>query len=239
MERSFGSLIDGRAVLEDEDVYRLTRTFHLRPGDEFELVADEHLFLMRIASVRPFEASLVKRLKEDRELKNDVVLAFSPIKGGGNEEILRLATELGAEEIAFLMCANTKAKIRAFEKEARLNWARSIAREAAASAKRLRIPLIYEIIPFRKLKDLRADVKLICYEKAAGPSDSLFRELHRIRPGERIAVLIGPEEGFAPIEVDQARAIGYHVVSLGKRSLTPVAASAAALGAISAFLEAS
>ena len=62
------------------------------------------------------------------------------------------------------------------------------------------------------------DVKLIPYELAEGMehTKSLINDL---KPGQDIAVFIGPEGGFEEVEIDLALAAGIEPVTLGKRIL--------------------
>ena len=62
------------------------------------------------------------------------------------------------------------------------------------------------------------DVKLMPYELSAGMART--RQLiESVRPGQKIAVFIGPEGGFEEEEVKLAQAAGFVPITLGKRIL--------------------
>jgi 16S rRNA (uracil1498-N3)-methyltransferase len=62
------------------------------------------------------------------------------------------------------------------------------------------------------------DVRILPYELSEDSRST--RELFDgIRPGSSLAVFIGPEGGFAPEEVEEARAGGILPVTLGRRIL--------------------
>ena len=60
--------------------------------------------------------------------------------------------------------------------------------------------------------------KLLPYENETG-MEGARRAIESCGPGEEIAVLIGPEGGFEPEEVEQAKEAGFTALSLGKRIL--------------------
>ena len=62
------------------------------------------------------------------------------------------------------------------------------------------------------------DVKLIPYELAEDMSHTK-KMIEAVRPGQSVAVFIGPEGGFEESEVAEALAAGIEPVTLGKRIL--------------------
>ena len=62
------------------------------------------------------------------------------------------------------------------------------------------------------------DVKLIPYELSEGMKKT--RELiEGVKPGQEIAVFIGPEGGFEEAEIALAEDAGFQAITLGKRIL--------------------
>ena len=80
------------------------------------------------------------------------------------------------------------------------------------------------------------DLLLLPYESAAGieTTRSLLRQA---APGMRIGILIGPEGGFAPEEVEQAQAAGFQVLTLGRRILRTETAGMTVAAALMLQLE--
>ena len=62
------------------------------------------------------------------------------------------------------------------------------------------------------------DLLLLPYESAEG-MDAVRSLFAQAKPGMRIGILIGPERGFEPSEVDAAVEAGWKVLSLGRRIL--------------------
>jgi len=67
------------------------------------------------------------------------------------------------------------------------------------------------------LRDARHDVKLLLWE---GEQTTRLRETFEAHPApESVGVVVGPEGGLTPEEVEQAIACGFTPVSLGRRIL--------------------
>ena len=237
MQRYFADILDGDANLDDEQIFHITRVMRQREGENFELVAHDQLYLMEITSIKPFRAIVKKKLKEDNELKNDVVLIAAPLKGDKFDFMIQKATELGVEEIVLLNTTRTIAKISSLSKDFKLERYRKIIKEAAEQSKRTRLPLLRMCINLNELDLVKADRKLIAYENESGASNSFINELKKIKTNDRIAIIIGPEGGFEEKEVETAKEHGYVPVSLGKRILRAETASLYALSVIGNYLD--
>ena len=237
MQRYFADIIDGYAKLDEDQVFHITRVMRQREGENFELVAHDQLYLMEITSIKPFRAIVKSKIKENNELKNDVVLIAAPLKGDKFDFMIQKATELGVEEIVLLNTVRTVAKISNLSKDFKLDRYRRIIKEAAEQSKRTRLPVLRHCINLNELKMIKADIKLIAYEEEAGYSDSFNKELKKIKAKDRIAIIIGPEGGFEPGVVETAKQNGYVPISLGKRILRAETASLYALSVIGNYLD--
>lgn len=78
----------------------------------------------------------------------------------------------------------------------------------------------------------RYDLVLMCYELADNPVETR-RVIEQTRNAQSIALLVGPERGWAPEEVDKARQAGAKIITLGPRIIRAEFAAAAALAWIS------
>ena len=64
-----------------------------------------------------------------------------------------------------------------------------------------------------------------------GKSEDKTKEIiGNLKPGEDVAIFIGPEGGFSEKEIETARALGFKTVSLGKRILRTETAAITAVG---------
>ena len=138
----------------------------------------------------------------------DAWLLFAPVKRDATELVVEKATELGVAAIQPVLTARTN--------RARLSPERmaSIAIEAAEQSERLTIPAIF---PVRTLQDVLRDwpagrILVATLEREAAPGVAPARG--------PVALLVGPEGGFAPAELDVLQGCPSIVcASLGPRIL--------------------
>ena len=237
MQRYFGRIIDKEVVLSEGDQYHLVKVMRVREGEQIEVVCEGKLFLCNVVSVKPLIIQTLAQIKENNELKNDVVLIASLLKGDKLDLVIQKATELGVEEIVLLQSERSIAKIRNLDRDFKIDRFNRIVKEAAEQSKRTRLPLLYRIIKFDEIPEIEADVKLMAYEGEQGNTSSLLSAVKTVKSGQRVAILIGPEGGFSVDEVNEAKEYGYKTVSLGRRILRAETASFYALSVLAAHLE--
>lgn len=237
MQRYFGRIVEKQVILDESDQYHLVKVMRAKVGEQVEVVCEGKLFLAAVVSVKPLKITTIAQIKENNELKNDVVLVASLLKGDKLDLVLQKATELGVEEIVLLQSERSIAKIRNLDKDFKFERFNRIVKEAAEQSKRTRLPLLYRIIKMDQLPEVDADVKLMAYEGEQGATSSFLSAVKSVKSGQRIAVLIGPEGGFSVDEVNEAKEYGYQTVSLGRRILRAETASFYALSVLAAHLE--
>ena len=237
MQRYFGKIIQKEVILDEGDQYHLVKVMRARKGDQIEVVYEGRVYLAEVTSVKPLKIDKLAQIKENNELKNDVVLICSLLKGEKLDLVIQKATELGVEEIVLLQSERSIVKIRNIDRYVKLQRLNRIVKEAAEQSKRTRLPLLYRVIKMDQLFEVEADVLLMAYEGEAGNTSSFLSAVKSVKPGERVAILIGPEGGFSVDEVNQAKEYGYKTVSLGKRILRAETASFYALSVLAAHLE--
>ena len=144
-------------------------------------------------------------------------VAQALLKGDALEEVVARGTEVGVAEFRLVVTERCVARTVSARKLERL---RTIARESAEQSERGIVPAVHEPLPFDRLL---APGAVLLYER--GAADPRLGELE---PAS--AILIGPEGGFTPAEVAQARDAGVRIAGLGPRILrsqtvAPVAAA--------------
>ncbi len=153
----------------------------------------------------------------------DLWLLFAPIKRARIDLLVEKATELGVTRLQPVLTDHTDV--------ARINLERlaAIACEAAEQCERLTVPELCPPVPLvRLLEDWpEADRRLlVCAE--VGPARPMAKAL-REAPGSA-AILVGPEGGFSPRELDDFRDRPFVLtVGLGPRILRAETAALAAI----------
>ena len=177
-----------------------------------------------LVTLRRGEASfVVDRMLRPQEAEPDLWLIFALLKRDATDLVVQKATELGVAALWPVFSARTNAQ--------RVNLARlhAIAIEAAEQSERLTVPSIHEP---RSLAALLQSWPVgrrlfVAAERTAAPPLGAS-PLGAI--SEPAALLVGPEGGFAPAELDAIR--GHPLVtmmSLGPRILRAETAAIAGL----------
>jgi 16S rRNA (uracil1498-N3)-methyltransferase len=142
------------------------------------------------------------------------------LKGDGLEAVVQRGTELGVAAFRLVVTERCVAREVSPRKLERL---RAIARESAEQSERGIVPPVDGPVP---LRDALAAGAVLLYER----EDQVRLGAVATPP----AVIIGPEGGFSPAEVEAARAAGVSVVGLGPRILrSPTVAPAVAAAILS------
>ena len=163
--------------------------------------------------------------RDTAELPVRIILLQGLPKGDKMEQIIEKNTELGVAEIVPVMLKRCVMKLDEKKAASRvIRWNR-IAEAAAKQSRRGVIPCVREVLTLPEALSYvkEAERKLLPYELAendAAHGMAYTRDLmNEIRPGDTVAVFIGPEGGFEEAEVIKARESGFRTVSLGGRIL--------------------
>lgn len=160
-------------------------------------------------------------IKEDGlELPVRVHLFQGLPKADKMELIIQKMVELGVYEIIPVATKRCVVKLDDKKAASKIQRWQQISEAAAKQSKRRIVPEVTRVMTFGEALGYAAkmDLKLIPYELAEGMAKT--RELiEGIKPGQDIAVFIGPEGGFEEAEVEKAKAAGVEPITLGKRIL--------------------
>jgi len=237
MQRYFAEFIDGNITLNKDDIFHITKVMRSRVGDEFQIVIDAKLYLVRINSLDPFSFKILKILEEEHELNGYIRLLYCVPKGEKLDLVIQKAVELGASEIVLV---NSSRCVRRFDKSIfsnKLVRFNKIIKEASEQCKRSNLLKLTDIIDYKDIKNYIADKSFIAYEACDSTLSNLYLDLKDIS-GKTINVIIGSEGGFSKEEVDYAISCGYKPISLGSRILRSETSCFYAISLISFFMEA-
>lgn len=220
-------------VIDGQDAVHLRRSLRLREGDavllcdgrstEYDTVIDrfeEAAVAVRVCAVRQSTAEPTLQLTLYQGLP----------KGDKLEWIIQKAVELGASRIVPVEMSRSIAKIGDKADKKQKRW-QAIANEAAGQSGRGILPTVESPLSFDKaLRHMAGTPVIVCYEGGGAPFTSL------IDVGQcQLSLVIGPEGGIAPEELERLEAIGAARASLGPRILrcetAPLAAIAVAMAA--------
>lgn len=234
---------DKRVIITGEDVNHIKNVLRMRAGEEISVSngLDGREYRCGILSLGEEEILCELRfIKEDRvELPSQVYLFQGLPKADKMELIIQKAVELGVRQV--IPVAASRCVVKLDDKKAaakRIRW-QGIAEAAAKQSKRAIVPEVTGVLSFARAveKASQMDVALIPYELAEDMACTR-KLLEGIRPGQSVAVFIGPEGGFAETEIGLAQESGIRPITLGKRILRTETAGLAVLAWMTYLLEA-
>jgi 16S rRNA (uracil1498-N3)-methyltransferase len=215
----------GGAVTLGEGAARHARVLRLRQGDEVELFDGAgRLANARIVSVAGFveceaAAPVIADVRATR-----VVLMLAIPKGSTLDDCVRMATELGVDEVALMQAERSVPRWDESRARSRIERLTRVAAEAAAQSERADLPIIHGPASCPDwIARLPEDALGVVFGARAEGA------LRVTETPEQIWCAVGPEGGFADDELAAFQRAGFVVGSLGRSILRVDTAVAAAL----------
>ena len=216
-----------RVTLTGAQARQIATVLRLRPGDEIALVADGAEAVVILEAVRPTSVTAVVRERGFTPAEPTVALtlALPVLRGDHDEEVVEAVTQLGVSRIVPFTSA--RSVVRSLSDARRSRWER-IAREAAETARRGRVPSIDPARAWSELFFVLPAPVLVAWEseRRARLRDALPKT------ARALSLVIGPEGGIADEEIALARERGAITVSLGGRNLRSETAAIAAVALV-------
>ncbi len=160
-----------------------------------------------------------------------IVLAQALAKGDRDELAVQAATELGVDEVVPWAAGRSISRWDAVKAvKGRERWS-SIAREAAKQAMRPHLPVVSPLLTTKQLAALAPEAHVVVLEPTATSA------LTDLEPdGRDLVVVVGPEGGIAPDELELLEGSGATLARLGTTVLRTSTAGPAAIAVLSAKL---
>ena len=214
--------------------FQHARVLRLKPGEKL-LVCDgqgrEALCAVREVGASELELEVLERRDSGTEaaVRVSVYMAFP--KADKLEHVIQKATELGAYEIVAFPSARCVSRPDEKSLRKKLERWQKIAASAAEQSGRGRIPQVITLGSYREALERakNADKALLFYENEHAVT---LRMALESSPFETVSLMTGPEGGLEDFEVEQARAAGLQVCTLGSRILRCETAPLCALSAV-------
>jgi len=214
-------LAQPRPCIEGADARHLRLVLRSRPGDRIAVLDGRgSAYQARIVTLERDKVyvELETPLADNPDAAPEIILAQGYLKDKKMDGLVRPLTELGvARWIPFLAARSVPAPDQKRLLGRYDRW-QKISLEAVKQCGRRRPMAIDPVVPFEIALDQArdCDTRIIFYEKQ---SDARTRLPDSPPTADRIFVMVGPEGGFEPDEVDRARRAGFSVLGLGPRIL--------------------
>ena len=213
-------------VITGSDFNHIKNVLRMKIGEEVSVMTegDDNEYRCEIAQYAEEEVllNLLFVKKSDVELPCYITLFQALPKSDKMELIIQKAVELGAKEIVPVATKRAVVKLDGAKEDKKIARWKGISEAAAKQAKRAIIPEISQVMTMKEAVEYCKDyeIKLIPYELSDPDSMARTREMiGNIQPGQKVAIFIGPEGGFAEEEIALANDNGIIPITLGHRIL--------------------
>jgi 16S rRNA (uracil1498-N3)-methyltransferase len=202
-------------ILPGEEWHHCSHVLRMAPGDAlilFDGRGHGYEGIIRKATRAVGSIELIADRSADFQVRSNchINIAFAPTKSPDRTETaIEKIVELGVDSITFLECINGE------RSRIRMDRVKKIAIGAAKQSRKLFLPLINDFITPNALsiqaKLQTPNSKIICCHM-----DPEALPLHHTYQGEQdVVVLVGPEGGFAPEEIEELKSLGALMTTLG------------------------
>lgn len=203
---------EGVYHLDAEESRHAVRVLRMKEADQLHLTDGKGFFYWAQITKADSKKCEFEITSKNQIAKKDyqIHIAIAPTKNADRMEwFVEKATEIGIDEISFLLCKNSERKVINID---RIN---KIAVAAMKQSQQAWLPKLNEIIPYKKIFEAQAEQKFIAYVDSTNPSHLKSLTLRK----KNYLILIGPEGDFSKEELELALKNEHQKVSLGLNRL--------------------
>ena len=233
------NFLGDKVTIDGADFNHIKNVLRMKQGEQFLVSFDGKSSLCELEGFDDDYAlaKVIEQNFQDTALPIEIYLFQGLPKSDKLELVIQKAVELGVYQIIPVQMERCIAKIENNKVKQKTERFNSIAESSAKQSKRTIIPTVSQPLSFKSALEMAKglDLFLIPYENEQGIL-STKNALSKIKKGDKVGILIGPEGGFSPAEIDLAREVGLSI-SLGKRILRTETASITALSMLMLYAE--
>ena len=224
MQKFFITLDEFESKTLSKDTYfQIINVLRSKVNDQFLVGVIDKTYLVQISKIENKNVAfeVIEEKTGNSELPFFVSLFQGYPKGDKLENIIKYGTQLGVSEFHPTLMKRSVFKLDSNKKDNKLERFNKIAKEAAEQSFRNICPTVVDIKQLSKIDFSEYDIKILCYEESAiyDESCAFKRIVNSIKTNDKIAVVVGPEGGIDPTEVDYLVNQGFVSVGLGPRIL--------------------
>jgi 16S rRNA (uracil1498-N3)-methyltransferase len=208
-------IISGTEAHHIARVMRLDRSDMIRMSDG---QGTTHLCEISAITPKKINCRIIKTLKNSGEPGIHLTLAAGLSASFKFDTIVQKATEVGVSRFVPLLC--NKGMVKTGDKAAlkrKINRWRRICEAAVKQSGRSRIPAIERPIDFIEFLDNCDPKETFLFHPGDRSEDISI--LTNLKTKQEITIIVGPESGFSPSELEAARDHGISIITLGDRIL--------------------
>ena len=222
-----------RAVLSGAHADHLANVLRARVGQEFDIVAGEHVRLGRITNIRRGRVEFELGAEIPATVTANVIVLLSIFKFERMEWAIEKCTELGVTRIVPVISQRTESHLANAAAKRVERW-RRIVRQAAEQSRRDSVPSISLPVKLKEALMVEAETRTVLAETEYG---MLLKDALSNINGREVALALGPEGGWTEEELEAFRAVGWISASLGNTILRAETAAIAAVAVVMSELQ--
>lgn len=228
-----GATVGSQVVLAGDEGRHAATVVRIRPGERYYVADGRGRRVLAEAQVvdKGSVRGVVREVVDEPEPALRLVLVQALAKGDRDEQAIEAATELGVDEVV-PWAAERSVVVWRGERAARslAKWAAVVTR-ASKQSRRARMPLTSSPVDLSSLvgRVRQASVALVLHEEATEPLAGV-----ELPESGDVLVVVGPEGGISPRELEALVGAGARAVRLGPTILRASSAGPAALAVLNA-----
>ena len=210
-----------------DDVNHIKNVLRQKSGDKITIcdTSKEQDYLCKIDKIeeKSIDCNIIEKLENNTESNVKVTIFQGLPKADKLELVIQKSVELGVYDITPLQMKRCVVKLNEKDKAKKIQRWKKISEVAAKQCGRNIIPKINNIVNVKEVCNLcnEYDIVLIAYENEK--ENTLKKELKNLKKLDKeeikVAVIIGPEGGIAPEEIEMFEENGAKIITLGNRIL--------------------
>ncbi len=213
---------DNCVIITGQDARHMAKILRLKTGDTVALTNGHGMdYTGRILESSPKEVNIEILTSQESISESPLKLTVcsAMLKHQNMDLIIKHLTQLGVHQWIPFFCTRSVPLPDANALTRRLDRWQAIAAESIKQCQRSRLPEVKKPLAFNQVLEQSAshDIKIAFWEASDTPLDPA--SFGPARPDSRVVILIGPEGGFTPREIVEAKAHGFVSCRLGPRIL--------------------
>ena len=218
---------NNRITIIGDDVNHIKNVLRQKSGDKITIcdTSKEQDYLCKIDKIeeKSIDCNIIEKLENNTESNVKVTIFQGLPKADKMELVIQKSVELGVYDITPLQMKRCVVKLNEKDKAKKIQRWQKISEVAAKQCGRNIIPKINNIVNVKEVCNLcnEYDIVLIAYENEK--ENTLKKELKNLKKLDKeeikVAIIIGPEGGIAPEEIEMFEENGAKIITLGNRIL--------------------
>ncbi len=223
------NIIDNKIKVEGQDVNHIKNVLRKRIGDKIIIcnsdIGQDYLCEIKGIEEENILCDILKKMETNCESNVKVTIFQGLPKADKMELVIQKSVELGVYDITPVEMKRSIVKLSEKDKNKKVERWQKIAEVASKQSGRNIIPQINKIIDVKEICNFctQYDILLVAYENEE--KHTLKEEIKEIKTmiskqkQIKIGILIGPEGGISPEEIENLKECGAKIITLGKRIL--------------------